>query len=104
MKRFVSVVILTAACAGASSVQQSAAPPGDTYDVVNGSACTVRIVLYDYEGKVIENIKYEDLRAGRTQRYRLPNPGMRLDAVAIDAMGNACSLTENQKIRITKVQ
>jgi hypothetical protein len=104
MNRFVSFVILAAACTATSAVQQSPAALGDTYEVANRSACVARIVLYDPEGTVIETIKYEDLRAGRTQRYRLPTPGMSLTAVAIDVMGNACSMTESQKVQVTRVQ
>jgi hypothetical protein len=75
-----------------------------TYEVANRSACTARIVLHDLEGKVIDNIKYRDLLPGRTERYRLPSLAMKLDAVAIDALGNACGMSENQKIQITEVQ
>lgn len=104
MKRLLLSVLLITACAGTRPEAESSGTQGGIYQVVNRSACVARIVLYDPEGTVIDNIKYEDLRAGRTQRYRLPTPGMTLAAVAIDTMGNACSMAENQKIQVTRVQ
>jgi hypothetical protein len=104
IKRVLFSVILISACAGASRESETPATLGGIYEVTNRSACTVRIVLHDLDGHVIEHMKFEDLRPGRTERYRLPSPAMKLDAIGIDALGNSCGMAENQKIQITKVQ
>ena len=104
MKRVFFSMILLGACAGASEDVTPASEPGIIYEVTNRSNCTARITLHDLDGKVIDNIKYPDLRAGQTQRYRLPSTAMKVNAVGIDSQGNNCGLLEDQKIQITKIQ
>jgi hypothetical protein len=104
MKRVLLSVLLTTACAGTTPQPGSSAAPGDVYEVVNLSACTARIVLHDLDGQVVTHMKFEDLPAGRTARYRLPSRVITLTAVPVDAMRNACGMAESQKIQVTKVQ
>ena len=98
------IAIVACACAGNDPPAPFQTSAGDVYEVVNKSGCVARIVLYGIDGNVVENQKYEDLKAGRTERYILPHSQMRLDAIAVDAMGNECAGSERRKITITKVQ
>ena len=102
--RLLLLVLMISACAGNDPPPPFHTTAGEVYEIVNRSGCVARIVLYGVEGYVVENQKYEDLKPGRTERYRLPHSGMRLEAVPVDAMGNACSAAEARRITITKVQ
>lgn len=104
MKAFAVIAIALSACAVSDPPTPFKTTAGEVYEIVNRSGCVARIVLYGVDGYVVENQKYEDLKPGRTERYILPHSQMRLDAVAVDAMGNECAGSERRKITITKVQ
>jgi hypothetical protein len=96
--------VLMAACARPVPKQPEPGTGGIIFEVVNGSACVARIVLHDVHGNVIEDIRYRELRPGTVGRYRVPNPTFKLDAIPVDALGNSCDMSQQQKITITKIQ
>ena len=104
MKKSLLFVLALTACAASTPDPEPTTAAGDVYEVVNRSGCAARIVLYGVNGNVIENQKYDDIKPGRMERYILPHSGMRLEAVAVDALGRECTASESKRIEVKKVE
>ena len=103
MKSVIAAAILLAACGAAMEDPNVQFKAGEIYQITNRSGCLARVVLYDARGDFILQ-QFEDLKPGAVQKYVIPHTGQRLAAFAVDAMGRSCSVAEEQKIQMTKVE